>query len=343
MDKYKSWILKLVIVAVILSPVVIAPMYFNYYIDPLWNFNHSNEWNDYQVGFDERQQKTNYIIHHPFEYDSLVIGTSRVTYMDQTQFQNNNVYNYSLSDLHIDEYVPYIEFAKKRKRNEFDRIYIELYFGSFSVSTVKFNEPNTYFDIALNPLYRYSTLFSYNTLMYSLENKKYSEANFFEGFRSYNRNNVATTSYINKNIDALMNGYQEFFERKKQNIVYDHRYKGKLIQLKMLNPNSQIIIFADPIPKARLRAMINDPEYFSLLKTWYKDMTEVFGQVYSFQLINEYTGNNNYWFDAFHYYPNFGDKMIANLEGREHDEAFMMIVTEDNLEEYFSLLQNQAK
>ena len=33
----------------------------NYIVDPLWMFDHSNKFNQKQDGFDERQQKTNYI------------------------------------------------------------------------------------------------------------------------------------------------------------------------------------------------------------------------------------------------------------------------------------------
>ena len=87
MNRYKKWLLQFVVGGFIVFFLIFGGVvYFNYYIDPLWNFNHKNEWNDFQDGFDERQQKTNYILSHPFQYDSLMIGTSRVTYMNQFEF-----------------------------------------------------------------------------------------------------------------------------------------------------------------------------------------------------------------------------------------------------------------
>src|SRR4051812_12979960 len=120
MSKYKSWLIKLIITSLlVIAPIVGFVMYHNYQIDPLWNFNHANEYNDIQIGFDERQQKTNYVMARPFNYDSLLIGTSRVTYMDQSSFVNDDVFNYSLSEMHIDEYSPYINFAKDKKGSAF--------------------------------------------------------------------------------------------------------------------------------------------------------------------------------------------------------------------------------
>ena len=51
---------------------------FIYYIDPMWTFNHKNAHNDVQTVIDERQQKANAMHFQPFDYDTLLIGSSRV-------------------------------------------------------------------------------------------------------------------------------------------------------------------------------------------------------------------------------------------------------------------------
>ena len=99
-------------------------MSFNFYIDPLWTFNHSNPYNDVQTVIDERQQKVNRIHYQPFEYDTLLIGSSRTTYINQNDFQDMNVYNFAASDLAFKEYKSFINYAKSENDGEFKRIII---------------------------------------------------------------------------------------------------------------------------------------------------------------------------------------------------------------------------
>ncbi|MBM7649327.1 hypothetical protein JOC78_002280 [Bacillus ectoiniformans] len=343
MKNYKKWLVKLLISnALIVLPVAVAVMGFNYYIDPLWNFNHKNDWNDYQAGFDERQQKTNYIVNRPFDYDSLLMGTSRVTYMDQHEFQKDKVFNYSLSSLHIDEYQPYVDFAKKQNGKAFDKIYMELYFESFNGEVKNLlGSPDTYFEEAESPFYKYTSLFSYSTLQKSLDNKKYSEENSFPGPRSYNRENVAATSMTNDRLPVLLDRYKKHFadNQFKGTYPYDEKYKEKLAALKKANPSSEFIVFTDPIPVERMKIVLNNPVYWEAYERWYREMTDVYGTVYSFQNVSEYTANRKYWFDWFHYYPAVGDLMIAELEGRENGSDFCVKVTKENVDQYLTQLK----
>ena len=51
----KQWMKRLFLTTFILVILpVTAVMGFNFYIDPLWNFSHQNQYNDYQIGFDEK-------------------------------------------------------------------------------------------------------------------------------------------------------------------------------------------------------------------------------------------------------------------------------------------------
>jgi len=344
MSIYKKWLLKLTVSSLIfIAPLLGLVMYYNYKIDPLWNFSHKNEFNDIQIGFDERQQKTNYLFARPFNYDSLIIGSSRVTYMNQSKFINNDVFNYSLSEMHINEFSPYINFAKKRKGSSFEKIYMELYFESFRAGSSSFKDPATYFENTENPFYQYTTLFSYNTVKRSATNKELSLANYYSGFRSYNRYNIATTSYVNKEMDDNLEKFPQSFEKnkKKDKYPYDNLYKTKLQNLVIENPQTKFVAFTDPMPAEKLKTMLRDELYWSVYVRWYTEMVEVFGRVYSFQTINPYTTNTDYWFDLYHYYPSVGDVMIDQLEGRDLDASICFIVTKENINEYFSMLKKE--
>ena len=113
---YKKFIIT---VLSIVSTFIILAGSFIYYIDPLWLFSSSNKYNDVQVAINERQQKMNHIQFQPFEYDNLLLGSSRSTYINQYDFENMNVYNFAVSNISVREYNAFIEFAKKEKLSFF--------------------------------------------------------------------------------------------------------------------------------------------------------------------------------------------------------------------------------
>lgn len=338
----KQWMKRLLLTSLI---VVVLPVSgvigFNYYIDPLWNFEHKNEYNDYQLGFDERQQKTNYInSRESFDYDSLLIGTSRVTYMDENEFDTEKVFNYSLSSLHIDEYLPYIKYATEKNGDEFDTIYMELYINSYDGNVVNTNQtPSNYINKAEDPFYRFTSLFSYSTLKSSIDNFKASKDNFYNGPRSYNRENVAQTTYPNDRLPALWERFESSFESSATKpYVYNEDYKNKLVELKETYPNTRFVIFTDLMPVKRLELILSNQEHRKAYERWYKDMVDVFGTIYSFQSVNATTTDLNNFFDWFHYYPSVGSKMINALEKPKENRDFITVVNKDNLEKYLNNL-----
>lgn len=315
-------------------------MGFNYWIDPLWNFSHKHNYNDYQIGFDERQQKTNYINSRDFDYDSLMIGTSRVTYMNENTFKDEKVFNYSLSNLHIDEYLSYINYAKKKNGKDFDMIYMELYQNSYNAEMKNTGRPaSVYIDKAEDPMYKYKTLFSYKTLQSSLNNYEASSMNEYKGPRSYNRDNVAQTTYPNDRLPAISENFKASFKKKENKpFVYSEKYKNRLIQIKDANPNTKFVIFTDPIYQSRFELIMGNSEQRKAYERWFKDMVDVFGEVYSFHGETPLTTNPENYFDLFHYYPSVGDKMINAMQSPETHKDIVTIVNKDNIDQYLDSL-----
>jgi len=48
----------------------------NFFMDPLWCFSLSHRFNQKQDDFNERQQKTNYITFHDFNYPGIIIAAA---------------------------------------------------------------------------------------------------------------------------------------------------------------------------------------------------------------------------------------------------------------------------
>ncbi|MEY9973306.1 hypothetical protein ABH966_003690 [Lysinibacillus sp. RC46] len=333
----KKWLVKLFATSfIVIGLPVFGIMGFNYYIDPLWNYTHANDFNDYQLGFDERQLKTNYINSHDFNYDSLLMGTSRITYLDERAFTKENVYNYSLSGLHITEYLPYMKYAEKKNGKPFKRIFIELYFDSANAGKPSTsNPPQTYIESSEAPFYAIKSLFSASTMHYALFNYDISKANHYDGARSYTRNNIAQTTYSN---DDMEQGWQKFQKNFKAEaakpFMYDTDYRKRLQAIKDAFPNTELVVFTELMPAKRLQTILHNENRYEAYSRWMNDMVDVFGTVYSFHGVNEVTTNENNFFDWLHYYPNVGDLVIKALENREEQSTIMQTVDKGNLDEY---------
>jgi len=346
MNPYSKWLLSSLITFLILFLCVFSyPLYISYIVDPLWNFTHDNENNTIQIGFDERQQKSNYITNRTMDYDGLLIGTSRVTYMNQSGFQRSKVYNYGLSSLDIQDYNDYISYAVKQNGKPFDKIYLELYYNSFAPppEVSSYVLPEVAIDNAQSTIYRYKSLFSYDTYKKAKENKEYSIANWYEGYRSYDRSNEVSTNYVNPNINNL---FKDSIPKADtvypdSEVPYSDQYKENLETIRNDNPDSKLIPFTDPMTAVRLKLFLADPNKFEAYQRWFEEMVEVYGQVYSFHSVNEYTIGQKYWFDTVHFYPNLGEIFVAHLDGRMNDEDILTIVTSENLDTYLTDLKKE--
>ena len=342
---YQKWFkLFLASMLFVLIPIF-GLMGFNYYVDPYWNFNHAHENNDYQNGFDERLQKTNLLVKNHQTFDSLLIGSSRVTYMNTDSFKNDDVFNYSLSSIHITEYNDYIEFAKKINDGKLDRVYAELSLHSYYANVQPpMGEPETYFEQAQDRLLDYTSLFSQDTLDKSLVNFKASKNNKYPLQRSYTRDNQVKSTYAN---NRLAKGKADFVKRyDKTNytteIAYRETYKDELEKMKKASPDSEFVIFTDMAHVLRLKTYLKNPNYFDAYDRSIREIIDVFGEVNSFHLNNDYTSKDEYWMDFYHFYPEVGDKMIHALETGEGEGSLYLNVNESNVDQYLSDLKKMV-
>ncbi|WP_370223759.1 hypothetical protein [Cytobacillus sp.] len=307
---YKSFVIKIMAISLV---CVFSVGSFIFYIDPMWTFGHEHKYNDVQTVINERQQKTNRILFQPFHYDTLLLGSSRTTYINQTDFENMKVFNFAVSNASIQEYNSLIELAKQKRGKEFERIIIGVDFFKSSIKESKAKKSlNQYIQTANEPFYRYKNLLSMDLLDYSWQNFKMSRDNKVLEERNYNRNNIADAKDIapevmEKQTKEKIQKFRDVFYG--DTFEYNPEYKAILSQLKKNNPNTEFIIFTTPISSPLFQAMAEEgrlPDY----ERWLNDITDVFGGVYNFMYPNSVTGNLENYFDGHHFYPNVG-KLIA--------------------------------
>ncbi|RKL68139.1 hypothetical protein CR203_06545 [Salipaludibacillus neizhouensis] len=338
---YKRWV-----IVTLLIPLVIITCVggFNYYIDPLWTFSHVNKLNTSQDSFNERQQKTNIVTYREFDYDTLLLGSSRTTYINQHDFMGLDTFNYALSSMSIQEYNDYIEYAKKENKKEFEYIFIGLDFYATNKNREMIEDPQIYINKANEFMYRFKNLISVDLLKQSIENAKSSSAEDQYFTRSYNRENVATAKVaegeeVKKEIEKTVESYRESVYG--PGYEYNDDIKKIFTELKENNPNTTFIVYTTPVT-SQLFNLLYEENRLQDYNQWISDTVEVFGSVYNFMYTNSITSDSSNYYDGHHFYPDVGTLIahkIINHENKDIPEDFGVLVTDDNLSEHLNFVE----
>lgn len=330
------------IIFVIILPFIVM-FSINVIVDPLWFFNHENGLNKVQEDFDERQQKINRVAFAGEEFDALLIGSSRVTYISQQEFGDENVFNMASGHMSHKEYAPYLEYVEEKRGKPLEKVYIG--FDFFATSENKgVTDPDPFIQNAEDRLYPLKAYLSRDMLEQSFKN---AEASLKEEpfHRSYDRNNVGTTEKLEpqetqERIEEKDADFEEV-TYDENTYTYDETFKEEMQQLQEAHPDTEFIAFTTPVTEELFRTMQQEGREEDY-ETWLRDITDVFGGVEHFMYVNSITENPDYFYDAHHYYQTLGDLMahrMAGVEDEELPEDFGIHLTKDNIDEELRTLK----
>jgi hypothetical protein len=344
----KKWIKIFIILSIL---IILFTISINYIIDPLWTFSHSNKLNNKQDGFDERQQKSNFIFNTRLkDFDGILLGSSRSTFINQNDFKNMRIYNYASNAMKPNEYKDYINFAKKNRGKDFKYIIIGLdFFGTNLLSEVKIEKPEYYINTTQSQFYKYKMLLSISTLKKSFKNIKNS---LFDEKLFYDRNNIKYQSIISEeerikkfsiNIISQTSNFSD------SKYIYNNQYINILKELKNENPNTKFIIFTSAITSDLLVSILKDKKRTAEYERWLNETVEIFEEINHFMTINSITTNLKNYPDADHAYPNIVSliaKKISEKDSIDIPKDFGILLTKENINTYlkdFRLEVNKYK
>ncbi|MGD6788672.1 hypothetical protein ACQCT3_02210 [Sutcliffiella horikoshii] len=316
----------------------------NYYVDPLWNFSHENSFNDSQEHFNERQQKTNMITFRDFDYDALLIGSSRSTYINQNEFGKLKTFNYSVSSMSMQEYNDFIEYAKKQNKKEFEYIFIGLDFFATDKTRKNIENPMSYINNTNEFAYRIKSLLSIDLFKQSLENARSSRDEKQHFLRSYDRNNVASAKVfkqetVEKEIKATVENYKKNVYGK--GYKYNEDVPKILLELKKNNPDTKFVIYTTPVT-SDLFAGLHEVGRLEDYNRWLTDIVDVFGSVHNFMYVNSITQDTTNYYDGHHAYPEIGTMIahkIADINDPNIPDDFGVLVTTENIKEHLNYVE----
>lgn len=291
---------------------------FNYIMDPLWCFAHKNVLQSNREGFEERQQKINLIHFQPFQYDGIILGSSRVTVHNATTVKATRLFNMAADGMQPYEFNDYIEYAKQKNGHSFNYIILGLDFLAIEQHRQEYYiEP--YIRNTNSLLYRYKTLFSFDSLEISIKNLK----NTFFGrakkrFKTYNQDHIAfALPKDNQLVENKISTYLTSLHNK--TIRYDRtNYLKTLQELKKNNPDAIFIVFTTPLPEPVLTSLFENKANQETYKQWINDISTLYGSFYNFCYVNSITQNyQTHFVDEGHYISDVGNCINLKIMGNE--------------------------
>jgi len=304
-NQMKKW-LKINTTFLISSLLILGS--FNYFMDPLWCFQHKNFLQSKREGFNERQQKINLLHFNNQNYQGLILGSSRVTVHQGRTFYPLKILNLAADGMQPYEFEGYIQYAKMIHKSDLDYIILGLDLLPAGISdddyniTTYINNSNAYF-------YRYKMLLSNDATEISVKNFRNSFFHRYKKrFKTYDEDHIAATySKAPAEVEKIVKNYVAIIKNEKMSYKRD-KYIQILTQLKKNNPNTKFIIFTTPLPEPILNTLLQDQNNKDLYDQWLYDITKIFGSVYHFCYSNDITKDyQNTFVDEGHYTTEVGN------------------------------------
>lgn len=313
----------------------------NYFMDPLWTFEHEHKYNQFQRGRKERQQKSNALYFRSASYDTILFGSSRTTYMNQYKW-DKKTFNYSVSDMQPNEYNEYLNFAITKAKHPIKRVIIGLdFFGALTYAPLISKEPKLILDEITQPFYRYKLLFSIDTLSYTNLN---IQDYFKKSYGKYTYNNIKTSSpkadTNRENYEKRIQGNIETYIRDRYSKEYDENYKKDILNLITSHPDIEFVVFTTPVSSQHFNALLSQNLYQEY-ERWIKESVEVFGTINHFMYKNGITNNAHLYFqDSNHGYDTTYECLTNEMLKKDSEcPKINMILNKENVENKLTLLK----
>lgn len=302
----------------------------NWLIDPLW-YSHGNILTGKNFTFNERITKTNLFLRTKDRenYDCLILGSSRVTALRTSNFEDQKCFNYALKGGEIPDFVSYAEFLKDRDLDP-KIVYIGVDGLNFVEQERKKQEPLTVDSLTTqSPLEAYLSadvlLFSAMTLLgISPDPGNYYDSDF------------EPVDFANPPV------YTPEFYKPGSPQRCDLSSVDTFASLRNIFPNAKFVGY---VPPRSAWSMINDTYGRNLMDCYllgFHQLAQSYDEMYDFSAPSQITTNPDNTFDGSHFSVTVNNKIADILQGKGN-ENFGIKVDRYNFGEYRSLYRQKLK
>lgn len=330
----KKWIL-INLTLIFVSLVFIAS--FNFFMDPFWCFEHSHKYNSIQKATNERQQKSNYIYCTSHTYDTILLGSSRTTYMNRHDFANMQVFNFAAPAMRPQEYLTYIDFVINDTKQPIRNIIIGTdFFGYLNYGLFKFTNAASIVNTSKTSLYRWKVLFSFDATNNSIKNIR--DFYYQKDIDRYNRDNVKSSfpkpTDLVKFRKQVLDGAKRY-KQDEYSSTANVNFYSIMSTIKTKHNKKVFFIYTTPVSSPLFYQLIESGQYKNY-ENWLRSLVQIYGTVYHFMYINSVAKNyEKYFHDSNHAYTETNTLIahkITNFSDNNIPSDFGMLLTRKNIE-----------
>lgn len=287
-------------------------------IDPLSYFTHAHRLNRIQPVVDERAQKTNWLAARPDQFNAVLLGSSRSTYIDQREFAPWRMFNYAVNAMWPGEYRAYLDHVAAVNGRPPDLVVLGVdFFGSRRGIVGQWRPPEYYLSQVDNAGEMTSSLLSLHLLGRSLHTAALSLGliGSAEKMDYYDRNNIRhfkrliTSEYRAREV---LHDLEVFQKAVYGNYIYNGELRRLWTNLRAAYPNARFLVFTTPISEPMFALMVQQGRLDDYGR-WLADLTAAFGEVWDFMGLNSVTTDLSRYRDAQHFDPGIGRLIVDRL------------------------------
>jgi hypothetical protein len=294
---------------------------FNALVDPWWFFPHDLPLNRVQEDIDERAQKTNWLQARAGSFDSVLLGSSRTTYIDRGSFAPAVVMNYAVNAKLPREYLPYLRHFAAANGKVPAMVYMGVdFFTSRARPVFDVRPPEFYFARVGDLRYEIGALLSLETTGYALRSFGASTGLWpIQRPERYDRDDVRyfgrpiTDAMRQRNLLRTLEQYRT--QVYGPGFAYDAGLPAVWSELRAAFPATRFVVFTTPESAPLFSLMVQLgrlPDH----ERWLTDLAAAFGEVWDFTGLNSVTTDQANYLDAHHFTPRVGGLIVDRLLGR---------------------------
>jgi hypothetical protein len=314
---------------------------FNTAMDPSWSVTFPTKLNQYQKGFDERHQKAAYLHYRvePGTYDSVIVGSSRATFIPVDAFPKQRPFNFGLSSLDPDEYASVIRFFAADQGAPKQVWLLMDFYGT------KANPPRrvAHFDKAVEVVterfYRPRVLLSGDTLDHSKDVFRLSaDPGYRKERRAYyqgpNRKHLRPVE-VAEHLEIARGRSETFLKRYfPDDYSYRENYVELLREIKVAAEQAEVMVLTAPISEGLFTSEMAAGRFDDYAR-WLRDLVTVFGRVFDSMGYTEFTTAKRAYHDSDHFYP---ERAYPWLDAARADDGsgYGMWIDESNIDSHIA-------
>ena len=325
---------------------IICPAIYIFLVDPLWQWDHPWHLARWHRPYNERIQKTNYLASHKVNIDTLIVGSSRSSYINPKWLGTENGFNYAVSSGKPSEFATHIRYIKKRSRIPLKLVVIESSFGHALTVDTTFEEPQKYVNDAEDWTRKYKNLFSRDTYKLAKNSRRDPQYNYYlyEGGTLYSYRypyiEYADNAAKKKAVSRQVESYRE----NAYNRAYDESFAKYLSDIHEALDGADFIVYTTPVSKHMMQ-LLYDMGRMEAYERWLRELVAEFGVVYHFMYPNEITTTMDSFNDAHHPTEVTAKQIIKTIQSKSeiniNREYGGIVLTPENIDYWIGVLRRQ--